>query len=90
MICGFMPLSQDLTVPDSPKDFETALAELEGIVSSMESGQLTVAESLAAYKRGHELTQFCQAVLADAQQQIEILERGILKPFAPGSGDDAG
>jgi len=29
-------------------------------------------------------------VLKDAQQQIEILERGMLKPFAPGSGDDAG
>jgi exodeoxyribonuclease VII small subunit len=79
-------------VPESanrPKDFETALAELEGIVASMEGGQLTVAESLAAYKRGHELTQFCQAVLTDAQQQIEILERGMLKPFAPGGGDDA-
>ena len=38
---------------------------------------------------GHELTQFCQAVLTDAQQQIEILERGMLKPFAPGGGDDA-
>lgn len=72
-----------------PKDFETALAELEGIVASMETGQLTLAESLAAYKRGCELTQFCAAALKDAQQQIEILERGMLKPFAAGGADDA-
>jgi exodeoxyribonuclease VII small subunit len=74
---------------DAPKDFEAALAELEGILSSMEGGHLPLAESLAAYKRGAELVAFCQAALTDAQQQIEILERGMLKPFAAGSGDDA-
>jgi exodeoxyribonuclease VII small subunit len=66
-----------------PKDFETALAELERIVASMEGGQLPLAESLAAYKRGAELVAFCQSALKDAQQQIEILERGVLKSFAP-------
>jgi exodeoxyribonuclease VII small subunit len=55
----------------------------------MEGGQLPLAESLAAYKRGAELVAFCQAALEDARQQIEILERGMLKPFAAGSGDDA-
>jgi exodeoxyribonuclease VII small subunit len=71
-----------------PKDFETALAELEGIVASMEGGQLPLAESLAAYKRGAELVAFCQSALKDAQQQIEILEKGVLKSFAPNGGDD--
>lgn len=71
-----------------PKDFETALAELEGIVASMEGGQLPLAESLAAYKRGAELVAFCQSALKDARQQIEILERGVLKSFAPDGGDD--
>ena len=66
-----------------PKDFETALAELERLVASMESGQLPLAESLAAYKRGAELVAFCQGALKDAQQQVEILERGVLKTFAP-------
>jgi exodeoxyribonuclease VII small subunit len=72
-----------------PKDFETALAELERIVTSMDGGQLPLAESLAAYKRGAELVAFCQAALKDAQQQIDILERGVLKSFAPEGGDDA-
>ncbi|MCC6195869.1 MAG: exodeoxyribonuclease VII small subunit [Burkholderiales bacterium] len=65
-----------------PKDFETALAELEGLVAAMESGQLALAQSLAAYKRGAELVAYCQAALKDAQQQVEILERGVLKTFA--------
>ncbi len=46
-------------------------------------------QSLAAYKRGAELVAFCQAALKDAQQEIEILEKGVLKPFAPDGGDDA-
>ena len=72
-----------------PKDFETALGELERIVASMEGQQLPLAESLAAYKRGAELVAFCQSALKDAQQQIEILERGVRKTFAPNDADDA-
>ena len=75
--------------PTSPKDFETALAELEALVGTMEGGQLPLAESLAAYKRGAELVAFCQLALKDAQQQIEILERGVRKTFSPDGGDDA-
>ena len=69
--------------PAPPKDFETALAELERIVASMEGQQLPLADSLAAYKRGAELLQYCQSALKDAQQQIQVLERGVLKAFAP-------
>ena len=67
----------------APASFETALAELETIVATMESGQLPLAESLAAYKRGAELLQYCQTALKDAQQQVQILERGVLKSFEP-------
>jgi exodeoxyribonuclease VII small subunit len=72
---------------DPPASFEAALAELESIVSTMEGGQLPLAESLAAYKRGAELLQYCQSALKDAQQQVQVLERGVLKMFAPG-GDE--
>jgi exodeoxyribonuclease VII small subunit len=65
----------------TPKTFETALAELETIVASMEAGQLPLAESLAAYKRGAELLQYCQGALKDAQQQVQVLENGVLKAF---------
>ena len=74
---------------DAPRNFETALAELESIVASMEGGQLPLQASLAAYKRGALLIAFCQTALKDAQQEIEILEKGVLKPFATDGGDDA-
>jgi exodeoxyribonuclease VII small subunit len=74
---------------DAPRNFETALAELESIVASMEGGQLPLQASLTAYKRGAELVAFCQAALKDAQQEIEILEKGVLKPYAPDGDDDA-
>ena len=61
--------------------FETSLAELEKIVEAMEEGQMPLEQSLAAYKRGAELLKFCQAQLHDAQQQVKILENGVLKNF---------
>lgn len=61
--------------------FEAALAELETIVSSMEAGQMPLEQSLASYKRGAELLKFCQAVLQSAQQQVKVLEDGVLKNF---------
>ena len=74
--------------PDpTPQTFEAALAELETIVATMEDGRLPLADALAAYKRGAELLQYCQAALKDAQQQVQILERGVLKAFAPGEPD---
>jgi exodeoxyribonuclease VII small subunit len=84
------PNSENRMAPSAqpPKDFESALAELESIVTSMEGGQLPLQASLSAYKRGAELVAFCQAQLKDAQQQIEILEQGVLKSFAPDGSDD--
>ncbi|MGH8712683.1 MAG: exodeoxyribonuclease VII small subunit [Casimicrobiaceae bacterium] len=66
-----------------PPSFEAAMAELESIVATMEGGQLPLADSLAAYRRGAELLQYCQAALKDAQQQVQVLERGVLQAFAP-------
>lgn len=71
-----------------PKDFESALAELEGLVERMESGQLPLEESLAAYKRGVELTAFCQQKLSAAEQQVKVLEGGKLQDFQPESDND--
>jgi len=70
-----------------PETFEAALAELEKIVATMEGGQLPLAEALAAYQRGAELLQYCQAALKDAEQQVQVLERGVLKAFAPSEPD---
>jgi exodeoxyribonuclease VII small subunit len=70
-----------MSKPAKAPTFETALAELEAIVSDMEAGQLPLEKSLAAYRRGAELLKFCQSALQDAQQQVKILEDGVLKNF---------
>ena len=75
--------------PNTPQTFEAALAELEGIVANMETGQLPLKDALAAYKRGAELLTYCQASLKDAQQQVEVLEQGVLKAFAAEGLPDA-
>lgn len=64
-----------------PKSFESALSELESIVSQMEAGQLPLEQALAAYKRGSELLQYCRRTLSSAEQKIQILdENNVLKP----------
>lgn len=73
---------------EQPQSLEAALAELEKIVSSMEEGELPLERSLAAYKRGAELLKYCQAALQDAQQQVKILENGILRDFKSDGGDN--
>ena len=62
--------------------FEKALAELEKIVTRMESGELSLEQALSTHKRGLELARFCQKQLEAAQQQVKILEGEVLKPLA--------
>ena len=54
-------------------DFEKALAELETLVEQLESGDLSLDDSLKQFKRGVELTRHCQGVLEKAQQTVEKL-----------------
>jgi exodeoxyribonuclease VII small subunit len=71
-----------------PKDYESALAELETLVADMESGQLSLETSLAAYKRGAELLGYCREQLNAAEQQVKVLENGSLKRFEGASLDE--
>lgn len=71
-----------------PRDYESALAELDALVADMEAGQLSLEASLAAYQRGAELLAFCRQQLANAEQQVQILENGGLQPFQPENADD--
>lgn len=59
----------------APEDmsFSEALAELEGIVSALEGGQLELEESLSRYERGVVLLKALQSKLADAQQKVTVL-----------------
>lgn len=61
--------------------FEQALDELDALVRRMESGELSLDDSIAAYRRGAELARFCQGKLAHAEQEIKRLEGDLLKPL---------
>jgi exodeoxyribonuclease VII small subunit len=65
-------------MPDAPvapeeMRFSDALAELEAIVSALESGQLELEDSIARYERGVALLRACQAQLAEAEQRVTML-----------------
>ena len=47
----------------------------------MESGELTLDQSIAAYRRGAELARFCQSRLATAELEVKRLEGELLKPL---------
>lgn len=75
----------DTSIADtSIKDFEGAIAELEGIVKKLEDGDLPLEQSLGLYERGVQLSRFCHARLEAAERRIDILtDRGELKPAPP-------
>ena len=54
--------------------YEAALKELESLVMAMESGKLSLEETLAAYQRGAALLKHCQGVLAQVEQQVKVIE----------------
>lgn len=73
----------DAAVTETALSFEQAYAELETIVAQMESGNMPLQESLAAYTRGNVLLQFCQKSLTAVEQQVQILNDNQLSQFKP-------
>lgn len=66
------------------KDFESAIAELETIVKTLEDGDLALEKSLALFERGVQLSRFCHSTLAEAERRVEILtDRGEIKTAPP-------
>ena len=52
-------------------NFEDALGALEDIVKNLESGQVSLEESIDIYTRGTKLRQHCDNKLKDATARIE-------------------
>lgn len=87
---GTPPDGQGVATDAAPAlSFEEAIGELESLVQRMESGSLSLEDSLAAYRRGAELAAFCRKSLAAVQQQVKVLEGELLRPFE-GGGEPAG
>jgi exodeoxyribonuclease VII small subunit len=55
--------------------FETALKKLEEVVRKLESGELSLDDSLKAYEEGVKLAAFCSRKLNDAEKRVEVLNK---------------
>jgi len=71
-------------------DFEQQLASLEALVESLESGELSLEDSLKSFEAGIKVARECQQALKAAEQKVEILMRQgdelVSQPFV-GSDD---
>ena len=53
--------------------FEQSLSDLQALVERLESGDLSLGESLATFEQGISLTRECQSALQNAEQRINVL-----------------
>ncbi|MBT3278483.1 MAG: exodeoxyribonuclease VII small subunit [Phycisphaerales bacterium] len=63
--------------------FEEAMAQLEQIVAQIESGEISLEESIAKYEQGTKLVSACRSMLDTAEKKIQILtetQNGELAP----------
>ena len=56
--------------------FEQALEQLTSLVEKLESGELPLEESVAAFEQGVKLSRRCEALLDKAEQRLQVLENG--------------
>ena len=71
---------------DASIDFEDALAQLESLVEQMETGTLSLEESLRAFERGVRLARHCQTVLEQAELRVKALLQDGTEASVPDSG----
>jgi exodeoxyribonuclease VII small subunit len=55
------------------KTFETALEQLERIVETLESNELTLEKALAKFEEGMKLSQFCAKKLDETERKISLI-----------------
>lgn len=70
-------MTEETNIPDDIKNmnFEAALGALEEIVRNLESGQVSLEESIDIYTRGTALKAHCEAKLKDATARIEKITK---------------
>jgi len=70
------------TGPDTPDPtYEQARDELVGIVARLESGDETLADSMALFARGEELAKICERYLTEAKQIVEQAQASPAPPL---------
>lgn len=58
-----------------PLTFENALQQIREIVGGLESGELTLEESIATYQKGAQLIEQCRDMIGKAELRITELTR---------------
>ncbi len=58
------------------------MAGLDRLVQQMEAGQMPLDQLLDGYRRGAELLNFCRARLQAVEEQVKLLDEGVLKPWS--------
>ncbi|MEG0013633.1 MAG: exodeoxyribonuclease VII small subunit [Cellulosilyticaceae bacterium] len=71
------------------KDFEGSIKELEMIISDLETGTISLEDSIKKYKQGMELAAYCGSVLKKAEQEVFIYEEKSFKKINGDNEDDA-
>ena len=54
--------------------FEEAMKELELLVDSLDKGDISLDEAIAAYDRGSQLKDHCQKKLNEAKMKVETIQ----------------
>ena len=60
----------------TPIHFEAALEQLQLAVKKLESGELSLEQSLRQFEEGVRLTRLCQSHLSVAEQKVDLLIKG--------------
>ncbi|MDQ6956940.1 MAG: exodeoxyribonuclease VII small subunit [Mariprofundaceae bacterium] len=53
--------------------FEGALTELTGLVEQLESGEMSLEDSVSSFEKGVKLSRRCESLLDGAEQRLQIL-----------------
>ena len=62
--------------------FETAYAELETIITKLESGDLPLDDSVTLFERGRQLSEHCQSLLDKAELRVsQLTSDGRVEPL---------
>ena len=71
--------------------FEKAMMELEELVNSLDKGDVSLDEAIAAYDRGSQLKDYCEKKLQEAKMKVDTIQASDntdtipekLSPFKP-------
>lgn len=66
-------MSRKKETPAEDMNFETSMAELEGIVEALEEESLSLSEMIDRYERGNQLIVQCDGFLKQAKLRLEKL-----------------